>query len=330
MRPRKNDRNLPACMYFRHGAYYLVKQGKWTRLGVDYALALQEYALRTTPKGGGMAELIDEVLAHISPALSVNTVDQYKIAAKRLKGILLEFAPEQVRPMHVAAIKTEFSKTPAMANRMISFLRVVFQYAVEWQRVETNPCVGIKRHKEQARGRYITDDEFHAIREAAEHRAIPVIMDLCFFTGQRISDILSLRNDQVAKEGISFTQQKTGARLVVRMTPDLEEAIKLARKTHPQRIGRPGTYETVLYTRGGTPYSYRTIKDAFDRAKAAAGVLDVTLHDLRAKSLTDANREGKDAQKLGGHTDRRMTERYIRQREIPVAEGPSLGKKRVK
>lgn len=330
MRPRKTDRHLPACMYYRYGAYYLVKQGKWIRLGSDYAMALQEYALLTSPKGGGMADLIDEVLRHISPNLSANTVKQYEQAARRLKEILLEFAPEQVRPMHVAAIKTELSKTPAMANRLISFLRVVFQYAVEWQRVDTNPCIGIKRHKEQARGRYMTDDEFQAIRAAAEHRAIPVVMDLCFLTGQRISDILSLRNEQISKDGISFTQQKTGARLVVRMTPDLESAIKAARQAHPQRIGRPGSYETLLYTRGGKPYSYKTIQEAFNRAREAAGVADVTLHDLRAKSLTDANREGKDAQKLGGHTDRRMTERYIRQREIPVADGPTMGKKRVK
>lgn len=330
MRPRKHDRNLPACMYFRYGAYYLVKRGKWTRLGSDYAKALQEYALLTSPKGGGMAELIDEVFGHIKPGLAASTVSQYEQAAKRLKEILLEFSPEQVRPMHVAAIKTELSKTPAMANRLISFLRVVFQYAVEWQRVETNPCVGIKRHKEQARGRYMSDEEFQAIRGAAEHRAIPAIMDLCFLTGQRISDILSLRNDQITKDGISFVQQKTKAKLVVRMTPDLEAAIKLARQAHPQRIGKPDTYETLLYTRGGKPYSYGTIKDAFNRAKELAGVPDVTLHDLRAKSLTDANREGKDAQKLGGHTDRRMTERYIRQREIPVADGPTMGKKGVK
>lgn len=326
MRPRKHDRNLPACMYLRHGAYYLVKQGKWTRLGSDYALALQEYALRTSPKAGGMDDLIDRVLKHITPNLKPSTVQQYGIAAKRLKEVLLEFAPEQVRPMHVAAIKTQYSKTPAMANRMISFLRVVFQHAVEWQEVETNPCVGIRRHKEQARGRYITDKEYQAIRGAAEHKAIPAVMELCYLTGQRISDVLSLRNDQISKEGISFVQQKTGAKLLVKMTPDLKAAIADARKSHPQKIGPAGSYATLLYTRGGKPYSYGTIKDAFNRAKDAAGVPDVTLHDLRAKSLTDANREGHDAQKLGGHTDRKMTERYIRQREVPVAEGPKAVK----
>lgn len=329
MRPRKKDRNLPACMYLRHGSYFLVKRGKWTNLGRDYAKALQEYALLTNPKGGGMAELIDEVLRHVSPSLAENTVKQYTIAADRLKAILLEFAPEQVRPMHVAAIKTEHSKTPAMANRLLSFLRVVFQYAVEWQRVESNPCVGIKRHKEQARGRYMTDAEYLSIRSAAEHKAIPAIMDLCFLTGQRIGDILSLRNDQISKDGISFVQQKTGAKLLVQMTPDLKAAIALARASHPQKIGPAGAYLTLFYTRGGKPYSYGTIRDAFDRAKEAAGVKDVTLHDLRAKALTDANQEGHDAQKLGGHTDRRMTERYIRQRQIPVAAGPKSVRKKV-
>lgn len=328
MRPRKHNRNLPARLFLRYGTYWYVEKGKWTKLGRDYAKALQDYALLTSPKNGGMVALIDSVLAHIAPTLSENTVKQYGIAAKRLKEVLLEFAPEQVRPKHIAAIKTEYAGTPAMANRMISFLRVVFQYAVEWQLVESNPCVGVKRHKEQARGRYMTDAEFQAIRSAAAHKAIPVIMDLCYLTGQRIGDILSLRNDQISKDGIAFAQQKTGAKLVVRMTPDLEAAIALAREHHPRKIGPAGAFETLLYTRGGRPYSYGTIKDAFNRAKESAGVQDVTLHDLRAKSLTDAEGEGKDPQKLGGHTDRRMTERYIRQRKVPVVDGPSMGKKR--
>ncbi len=35
MRPRKKDRHLPPCMYIKHGAYYLVRKGKWERLDKD-------------------------------------------------------------------------------------------------------------------------------------------------------------------------------------------------------------------------------------------------------------------------------------------------------
>jgi len=39
---------------------------------------------------------------------------------------------------------------------------------------------------------------------------------------------------------------------------------------------------------------------------------------MRAKALTDAKRQGLDAQKLAGHASAAMTEHYIKAREIDV------------
>lgn len=66
-RPRKHDRHLPACMYHKHGAYYLVRRGKWRRLATKLPDALREYArLIDQPRGvGGMPALIDTMLPRI-------------------------------------------------------------------------------------------------------------------------------------------------------------------------------------------------------------------------------------------------------------------------
>lgn len=322
MRPRKNDRHLPACMFYRHGAYYYVKRGEWRRLGKDLPTAMSEYArlVENNRRGGGMADLIDKALAAMSKDLKPNTIAQYTIAANKLKTVLVEFAPEQVRPKDVAAIKAHYASTPAMANRMISFLRSVFAYAVEWQIVDANPCVGIRRHKESPRDRLISPDEFAAIKAAARHRAITVVMDLCYLTGQRIGDVLAIRNADIGDDGIRFTQEKTGARLLVAMTDDLKAVLAEARRIHPPHERA----DTLLYTRGFRPYSYGTIKDAFNRAKETAGIADVTIHDLRAMSITAVDDEGGDAQRLAGHTTGAQTKRYIRHRKMPVANSPKM------
>lgn len=322
MRPRKKDRHLPACMYQKHGAYYLVKKGKWTRLDTDYQAALLAYAkLLMAPAEGGMARLIDQVMEHHCKVLSKSTVDQYSIAAERLKVMLAEFEPHQVLPKHVAAIKTNLASTPNMCNRILSFLRVVFQYALEWQLVDSNPCTGIRRHAEKKRDRYITDAEFHALMAHCSEY-MRVIFELAYLTGQRISDVLSIRLADLSAEGIEFTQKKTGAKLIVVMTPDIQGVIDRA-KALPRKVRGL----TLFCTRGGgRPVSYSTVKDAFVRAREQAQIDNVTIHDLRAKSLTDADGEGKDAQKLGGHTDSRMTQRYIRGRKHKVAQAPNMPK----
>jgi hypothetical protein len=40
-RPRKNNTGLPRCVFFRHGAYYYVKQGKWTNIGTNRERAIE-------------------------------------------------------------------------------------------------------------------------------------------------------------------------------------------------------------------------------------------------------------------------------------------------
>ena len=39
MRQRKVDRHLPPCVSQKHGAYWLVRAGKWHRLGTNLVTA---------------------------------------------------------------------------------------------------------------------------------------------------------------------------------------------------------------------------------------------------------------------------------------------------
>jgi site-specific recombinase XerD len=110
-----------------------------------------------------MATLTDDVLAHLSPKLATSTRAQYRVAAGKLKEILAEFAPQQVTQRDVVQIKLALAHTPNMANRIISFLRQVFDYALELEIVDDNPCRSVRRLVEAKRGRYLTDDEYRAI-----------------------------------------------------------------------------------------------------------------------------------------------------------------------
>ncbi len=319
MRPRKKDRHLPACMYQKHGAYYLVRNGKWERLGTDLQEVLLVYAKRIAAgKQGGMPGLIDRALAHHRKTISENTAKQYDIAAERLKTIFAEFEPHQVLPKHVAAVKMQLASTPNMCNRILSFLRIVFGYALEWQEVDSNPCIGISRHAEARRDRYITDREFGALLNAASPY-IRSILEMCYLTGQRIGDVIAIRLADITEEGVAFTQEKTGAKLIVAMTPDLKAVIDNA-KALPRKVRTL----TLFCSRTGKPVSYATVKMAFRVLREKTGIADVTIHDIRAKSLTDADREGKNAQTLGGHTDARMTARYLRGRLPKIAQAPTM------
>ena len=297
-----------------------MKRGKWTRLGATLHEALSEYARIHEAPQGTMSKLIDDTLAYLKPHLAKSTAKQYEGAAKILKRKLKEFRPEQVLPKHVAAIKVSMVGTPNMANRCLSFLRQVFDYALEHGKVDANPALGIKRYKEAKRKRLPSISEYDAVYAQAKPR-LQVIADLLRLGGQRVSDTLRIRHADLLAEGIRFEARKTDKPVIVKWNAELRAVVERAKTLNGNVRAL-----TLLQGRLGKPPDYRSIKLQWDNACEAAGVEDLWLHDLRAMALTQAKKEGKDPTALGRHSSQAMTERYLRDREIPVVEGPSFGR----
>ena len=76
---------------------------------------------------------------------------------------------------------------------------------------------------------------------------------------------------------------------------------------------------------GHRPMAYQPIWRDWRVACERAGVTGATIHDLRAASASEAKRQGIDAQALLGHTSARMTANYLRDHDLPIVHGPSIG-----
>lgn len=316
----KRDRHLPAGMYSKHGAYYLVRRNKWTRLADSLPDALLKYSRAINPTAGAMPRLLDDFLLDCrerAKPVALNTVKQYESAAKVLKEAFNEFNPGDLRPTHVAQLLDHHKKTPNMANRMRTVLKLAMDRAVRHGSADSNPVTSIPRFEEGSRERYITDSEFNRILAVAPP-IVRAMMKLQFLTGQRFSDVLNIKHSDITDAGIEFQQEKTGKRLIVAMTPQLHAAIAEARQLRSVR----GFY--LVAQRNGKPYSYKGMADGFKRAAEKAGVVDARPNDLRAKSGTDADEQGINPTKLLGHDDARTTKTYLRNRKAKVVNGPAL------
>lgn len=317
-RPRIHDKHLPRNVYLRHGAYYFVKGGKWTRIGKTLKEALNRYAGLYEAQEGTVPALIAKALPSILAKVKPSTAKQYQIAARRLAKKFAEFAPEEVTNGDVKKMMQEMGATPNMANRCLSLLRNVFDYALNIY-VTTNPCIGIKRHTEAKRDRLVTYEELAAIYQQAGPR-LRVIIDLLLRTGQRIGDVLAIRRADLLPGGIQFRQQKTGAKVVVAWNSELRETVARAKGLH-QNIKAL----TLLHNRRGKTPDYRTVRQQWDLACERAKVTDAHLHDLRAMSATWSKRQGQNPTALLGHSNVIQTDRYLRDRDSTLAEGPSFG-----
>lgn len=324
-RRRKNNFNLPPRMYLKHGAYYYVsRENKWIRLSDDKAIAFAKWAeiegetpreLGTEkPRTGSMGALIDKYMIEIAPKKAKSTYTGNLMEAKNLKGVFGNMLILEVRPTHIAKyLDIRGLKSKIRANREISLLSHIFSYAMRWGLIDRNPCLGVAKHTEKGRDRYITDSEFESVKKLASD-FIATVMDFAYITAMRRGDILKLRLDQITEEGIWIKQSKTGSKQLYEWTDGLIDVV-----TRAKALKRPIRGLYLFCTRQGQPYSDTGFKAMWNRVQvkwADQGGQRFTFHDIRAKALTDAKAKGMDAQSLAGHATSAMTEHYIKRREF--------------
>lgn len=299
------------------------RRGEWIRLGAELPAAMVEYGRLSASSERRVVDLIDQVLTDAKDRVAANTLKNYRVASIPVKRAFFEFAPDEVKPTDINKFMEFHRKTPSLANHMRCVLKLALDIAVRAGEIDHNPVSEIPRHKERKRDRYLSDEEYERLLTHASP-VLAAIICVAYYTAQRIGDVLAIRLSDITDEGVKFRQQKTGVRLMVTMTPGLREAIDDATRLHG------ATPRLFLFgQRNGRPRSYSGVLGLFTLAAAKAGIEDARLHDLRAKSITDAERQGLDPKRLAGHASEAQTRRYLRSREEIIVSGPSFGQRPV-
>lgn len=303
-------------MHKKGEMYYYVTSSlprKWIKLDSDLNKAKVLWAKldQDSDGAGTFTRALDEwMVSKRFVELAEASKIAYKKAYKPLSVAFKSFDLAEIKPVNIAEW-LDNCPSPVIANLGRALISNVMELAVRQGIVDRNPCKDISGLTIKSRTRYMTDEEFVAIRAKAND-LVRCCMDLSYLTGMRIGDILTLKLDDIKDDGIYLVQHKTGKKQVFTMTDALKQAIKNARSL-PRSV-RNLTH--LLCSRKGTPYTYDAVNVAFREAKISANVPDVRFHDIRAKAATDAKRQGLNYQALLGHASQAMSDRYIRQREF--------------
>lgn len=314
--------DLPCRVYLRHGRYfYVTPGGKWIPLtrekeGLPAMLRALARILDAEVQGEMMPSVVTRWLADKQDDWAEKQqADQERIAGKMAKA-MAEFRPAEVTTPIAAAYLNRYKDTPRTYNLHRTMLHsVLAAAAIEGLREGHNPVDNIARKQTKRRIRIVTDDEVKAMKAAALQQsrngeALVQMIDLAMLTGQRISDVIKLRWQDVDDQlGIYVIQKKSQGRvrLLIEWSPELRAAVDACAEGR-DKIGH------LLKTQSGTGYRYAGIRSAWDRACVRAGIDDLNIHDLRGRAGVDAMGDDEDiraAQKLLGHTTEAMTRDYV-------------------
>lgn len=303
-RPKTVYPDLPPRMIARklksgRVLYYYQADKKKIPLGPDLGRAKLEWAHleNSSLEAYSVAAIIEQYRRKMFPTFKHNTQLGYECYLKNIIPAFGHLPFDAIRP---ALIREYLDKRSSKisANREISLLSSVWNWArIEDLTAAPNACVGVRKNKEKARTRYVTDEEYRACYA----RAVPWLqdaMDLALLTGQRIGDVLRMRRDDIREGCLWITQDKTGARVGVEVTGELETTLK-------RILERPRAVSSVFLVaddRGQRVKFYR-LWYALQQAK---GTADWRIHDLRAKAATDVT-DIRHAQMLLGHRSEKTT-----------------------
>ncbi len=258
-------------------------------------------------------EMMDKYLKEVSVKKSHRSLLRDKSCLLRLLPWFGDKTLAEVTPKLISAYKVkrrEDGVAPATINKELGLVKAAFNVAIkEWEWCRDNPVRRVAMEKvNNARVRWLNDEEFASVLERCPDWLKPLVQ-VARYTGMRRENIVALQWDQVDlfRKVIMLDQTKNGDRLGIPLCERVTEVFKvLARVRHIRS-------KHVFTGPEGKAYDGAAVSMAFVRACRAAGIENFRFHDLRHTFASLLVQRGVDlyrVQRLLGHRDGRMTQRY--------------------
>jgi integrase len=229
---------------------------------------------------------------------------------EKLRAEAGNYPVKLLEPKHVEAMLAKIAK-PHMRKQWLKMLRGLMAYAVQIGMRADDPTAGFKIKQRQGDGiRTWGEDEIEIFRR--QHplgSRARLAFELLLNTVQRRSDVIRMGRQHVRQTAdgpvIAVTQQKTKAKLVLPLLPELVAAIEAL----------PTQHLTFLTTANGKPYTGTGFGSWFREQCDAAGLRGFSAHGLRkagCRRLAEAGCSEKQIAAWSGHRSLAEVARYTR------------------
>lgn len=275
-------------------------------------------AVRQEGKGQrALGSLLDQFLVdHADAKLKASTAGEYRRLARLYVPVSLRRrSAADVGRADIARLHLSLKDKPYQGNRTLALLSKFFNWCEKHghRPDNSNPCRHIEKYREARRERFLSAQELarlgKAIADAEGDRSespfVIAAIRLLALTGARLSEVLTLKWGHVDFENaaIRLPDSKTGQKSIYLNAPALEVLSSL-----PRLEGNP---YVICGERQGAHLV--NLQKPWRRIRAAAGLSDVRIHDLRHSFASVAAASGQSLYVIGsllGHSQPQTTSRY--------------------
>ena len=215
----------------------------------------------------------------------------------------------------IELVEQKATQAPIAANRLLQAIRRLYNWAVEKDLLETNPCVMVKRPaKEQSRDRVLSTEEIQIVWEKLPttvrmSEAVRSALRLILITAQRPGEVVGMRWEELhLKAGWwEIPRERTKA--------DRSHRVPLTSLALAELKTRDKADPWVFPSVKGQPLKVLALSHAVWHNRQHFGIAHWTPHDLRRTAASHLARLGVDRFTLArilNHADREVTAIYDR------------------
>jgi len=212
-----------------------------------------------------------------------------------------------LRAMHVEALLSKKSETPAAANALLKLIRRLCRFAIRKGLIRVDPSIGVERYGENPDGFHTwTDDE---VAQFEEHHGVDskavLAMRLVLYTGASRQDVSGLGWQNVKAGRIAYRRGKTSGEVDLPILDELYEVLSAV----------PADRMIFIVHSGAKPYKPTTFGNWFRDQCVAAGLPHCSSHGLRkagATRLANAGANELEIMAFLGHTTPNEARTYIK------------------
>ena len=234
----------------------------------------------------------------------------------RIKGVfgnkrLNQISRQQIQSFHTDLLASGLA--PATCDHHIKLIKHAFNLAIDWNLfTDKNPAARVPLFNKANNVEHYMDDEqlqrLLTVLRTDENRTVCRIALFLLSTGARLNEALSAKWSEVDVPNrvwrIAANNSKSKK---VRSVPLNDSAIGVL-----DELDTKGEFEHLFVNRQtGLPYT--TVMKVWVRLRTKAGLPQLRIHDLRhqfASRLVNAGRSLYDVQKILGHSNPIVTQRY--------------------
>jgi integrase len=239
---------------------------------------------KMTPPRGSLLSLLQQYQASEDfRTLATSTRRSYVPLIKRIEEAFGDFPLSALTDRRTRGVFMAWRDRIAanagrrQADYAWTVLARVLSWSVNRGLIGTNPCErGGRLYRGGGRAEKIwtETDEAAFLERAPAHLHLPLLLAL--WTGQRQGDLLRLPWSAYNGAHIRLRQSKTGKRIVIPVGAPLKAALD----------AMPKRSMIILTNSDGKPWTSDGFRASWGKACKAAGIVDVTFHDLRGTAVT--------------------------------------------